>query len=287
MDFEAYSHWLQGYLTPSCLYLIWLLRLPVVVAACSQWSHKYLTSSCLFLICFLRIIVVVAMCSHWLHRYLTPSCMFSICLFREVVEVAAYSQCSQGYLTPLCLFSKCFLSLHVVVAAYVHYLQGYPTPSCLYLIWLYRLPVVVAANSHGYLFFMFIFNMSLEIYSLGCQIITFLTGICLFSQFTFLASLWFRVKRFFWGFDNFTWKIRKKFKFKLFKCSGIQIKIRTSRNLKIIIKSLDGKEHCTAHCKFLSLSYIDFNKNTVIGYQAICGPRNIKGSKEGVMLTVV
>ena len=63
VDFEAYSHWSQGYLTPPCLYLIWLLRLPVVVAAYSHWSHKYLTPSCLFLICFLRIIVVVAVYS--------------------------------------------------------------------------------------------------------------------------------------------------------------------------------------------------------------------------------
>ena len=77
-----YSHWLQEYLTPSCLDFWCVLRCPLCVAWYSHWLQEYLTPSCLDSWCFLRSEFAIAWYSHWLQEYLTPSCLDSWCILR-------------------------------------------------------------------------------------------------------------------------------------------------------------------------------------------------------------
>ena len=65
-----------------------------------------------------------------------------------------------------------------------------------------------------------------------------------------------------------------------------KIKTIISRKSKLICKSLVRKEYCIAHCKFLSLSKIDLKKTHCLDIQLSGSKEYLRGSEEGVKLTV-
>ena len=128
-----YSHWSQGYLTPSWILSICIFRTPtgsippfialmsqsfmfkfnvlLQTTCCSDREQGYLTSSCFLAICLVRLLVEVAENLHLSHGYLNSLCLLLICFFRLLWLVAAYIHRSQGYLSLLCLFTICFFRL--------------------------------------------------------------------------------------------------------------------------------------------------------------------------------
>ena len=106
----VYLHWLQEYLTPSCLRSMCLLRSLSWVVAYLYLSQGYLMPSCLLSTCFLRLPAVAEVFSHLSHEYLGSSYLLSIWLFSLLRKNAMNSHLSQGYLP-----SSSFLFLVLLV----------------------------------------------------------------------------------------------------------------------------------------------------------------------------
>ena len=115
-----YSHWVQEYLTPSCLDCWWVLRNLCVVASYSHWIHEHLTPVCWYCWWVLSWSCPVAWNSHCLHEYL-----FCSWVLRLPCNVARYSHWLLEYLKPSCLDCWCFLRWSYHVSLRSHRLQKY------------------------------------------------------------------------------------------------------------------------------------------------------------------
>lgn len=75
-EVAANSHWSKGYLIPSSIILICLLRSPAELTEYWHLSQGYFTSLCLVFIWFLKLLAVNAEYSHLPQSNLTSLCLF-------------------------------------------------------------------------------------------------------------------------------------------------------------------------------------------------------------------
>ena len=118
-------HWVQEYLTLSCLDCWWILRNLCVVAWYSHLLHEHLTTLCWYCWWVFSWFCRVAWYSHCLHKYLTNSCLDCSWVLRLPCNVARYSHWLQEYLKPSCLDCWCFLRWSYHVSLRSHRLQKY------------------------------------------------------------------------------------------------------------------------------------------------------------------